>query len=104
MAARQTPYREVSYRRHTLLLRVSGVPGEPYEVSLTDKVPWDRTPILGASLPVTVSAADPTNVQIEWERAPSVVDAATAIRAATKSGDARAAAEALGFKLREPED
>jgi hypothetical protein len=98
-AARQEGKRNVDYE---FRLRVT-VPGRaPYEVSHTERVPWDRTPLIGTTIPVTVSASDPERLQIEWDRAPNLVDAARASADAAKRGDAAGAAEALGFELRDP--
>ena len=99
-AARQEGKRNVDYE---LRLRV-GPPGrDPYDVVLATKVPWDKTPLVGGVLPVTVSASDPGRVEVRWDDAPSLTEAALASGEAARRGDVAGAAEALGFELRDPD-
>ena len=73
-------------------------PGAPYTVKLTDTVPHDRVPMLGNSVPVTVSQSDPQRIEIDWKHAPSIVDMARASADAARRGDSAGAARALGFE------
>src|SRR4051794_26651938 len=97
-AARQEGKRNVDYE---FLLRVT-LPGRAaYEVPHTEKVPWDRTPVMGQMLAVTVSQSDPDRLQIDWDHPANLVDSAQASAEAALRGDSAGAAEALGFKLRD---
>jgi hypothetical protein len=98
-AARQTDKRD---RAHAFRLRISPQAELPYEVDLTATVPWDRLPRVGGTVPVWVSATDPQDVQIDFDRMPSLADQATQSAALAQQGDAASAARALGFELREP--
>ena len=75
----------------------------PYKTELTDTVPHAKVPLLGDQLPVTVSAGDPQRLRIDWDAAPDLAERARASAGAAQRGDAAGAAEALGFKLRDPD-
>lgn len=98
-AARQEGKRNVDYE---FRLRVEPATGEAYEVVHTEQVPWDRTPLVGSTVALTVSASDPQRLRIDWDRVPNIVDAARASADAAKRGDSAGAAQALGFDLRDP--
>ena len=100
-AARQEGKRDVEY---DLRLRVTFPDGASADVPHTAKVPAAKLPFPGQRLPVTFSAADLSRLRIEWDDAPDAADRARASAEAAERGDASAAAEALGFTLREPGD
>jgi hypothetical protein len=64
-------------------------------------VPHDRMPLLGDTIPVTVSQDRVES--IEFDRMPSLADRAMRSAAAAKAGDQEAAARALGFTPRAPD-
>ena len=98
--ARQTGRLDVEFR---LRLAVTVPAHAPYETELTDTVPHAKVPLLGDRLPVTVSAGDPQRLRIDWDAAPDLAERARASAGAAQRGDAAGAAEALGFKLRDPD-
>lgn len=100
-SARQHDKRDLE---HTLDLEVTAPGHGVYAVTVTDTVPYDKTPSIGQSLPVTVSASDPQRVEVDWDRAPSLIDQMGAAGEAAKRGDTDAAARALGFELKDPPD
>ncbi len=99
-AARQEGKRDIEY---ALDLEVTAPDQGTYAVSVTDTVPHEKTPIIGQSLPVTVSAADAQRVEVDWDRAPDLASRMQASGDAAKGGDAAEAARALGFELKDPE-
>lgn len=99
-AARQVGRRDVE---HELDLEVTAPGHSGYTVTLTDRVPHDKTPVVGQALPVTVSAADPQRVEVDWDRAPSLTERALAAGEAATAGDPDAAARALGFEPQDPQ-
>lgn len=80
---------------HEILIRI--LPGGQ-QLTHTCNVPWDRIPRVGQRLPVELCG---DRVTICWDDVPSLVDASRAAAAAALRGDNDAAANALGFKLRE---
>jgi hypothetical protein len=101
IAARQHDKRNLKY---VLALEVTAPGHGVYAVTVKDTVPYDKTPSIGQSLPVTVSASDAQRVEVDWDRAPSLLDQMGAAGEAAKRGDTDAAARALGFELKDPED
>jgi hypothetical protein len=99
-AARQDGKRDIEYE---LDLEVTASGHGVYAVSVTDKVPYEKTPIVGQTVPVTVSEADSRRVEIDWDRAPDLAARMLASGDAAKGGDAAEAARALGFELKDPE-
>jgi hypothetical protein len=96
--ARQTEKRNVQMM---LTLEVSGPSFGPIQIEHVDTVPHEKAPLVGDSLPITVSTADPSQLKIEWEAAPDLAARALASAAAAQRGDTKGAAEALGFTLKE---
>jgi hypothetical protein len=99
-AARQEGKRNVEY---VLDLEVTAPGHGVYAITLTDTVPHDKTPMIGQSLPVTVSASDPQRVDVDWDRAPGLTERMRASADAAKRGDTAGAARALGFEPRDPQ-
>jgi len=97
-ASRQEGRRNVEYEFHLLVTPGSG---DAYEARLVARVPWDHVPVVGAALPVKISASDPANIVIQWRETPTIVHAATDAADAALRGDVAAAAQALGLTLRE---
>jgi hypothetical protein len=98
-AARQTGKLDLDYE-FTLALTLPS--GSTVDVRHTCKVPHDRMPWQGQTVPLRVSPSEPEKLTIEFDRVPSVVDRARASAKAAQAGDAAGAAEALGFTLRDP--
>ena len=96
--AMQTEKRNV---RMSLTLEVSAPAFGPIQIEHTDTVPQQKSPLVGDTLPVTVSQADPSNLRIDWDAAPDLAARALASAAAAQRGDQKGAAEALGFTLKE---
>ena len=96
--ARQTGKLDVEYE---FTLEVAGSSGP---VSLTCVVPHDRMPLLGQSVPVRVSASDPSRVEIDFARVPSLAERAMESARAAQAGDSAEAARALGFEPRPPDE
>ena len=96
--AMQTEKRNV---RMNLTLEVSGPAFGPIQIEHTDTVPHQKSPLVGDTLPVTVSQADPSNLRIDWDAAPDLAARALASADAARRGDQKGAAEALGFTLKE---
>jgi len=71
-----------------------------YAATVTDTVPHDKTPMLGQSLPVTVSASDAQRVDVDWDRAPSLTERMRVAGEAARRGDTDEVARALGFDPR----
>jgi hypothetical protein len=71
-------------------------------VKVTDTVPHDKMPMVGAVLPVSVSASDPQHLEIDWDAAPDITEMVRASSAAARRGDISGAARELGFELRDP--
>ena len=101
VAARQADKRNLTY---VLDLEVTAPGHGVYAVALEDTVPYDKTPSIGQSLPVTVSASDAQRVEVDWDRAPSLLEQMGAAGEAAQRGDTDAAARALGFELKDPQD
>ena len=77
------------------------IPGAaPVSVDHVETVPHEKSPIVGDRIPVTVSAADPSRLTIDWDAMPDLAARATASVAAARRGDSAGAAEALGFQIR----
>lgn len=93
--ARQTGRLDVEYE---FRLSVRGA-----EVTHVCVVPHDRMPLLCQTVPVRVSAADPSRLAIQFDSMPSLTDRARASAAAAQGGDSAAAARALGFEPRPPD-
>ena len=98
-AARQQGKRDIDYAFRLAVRRPNGA---VVEVDHVCRVPHDRMPTLGLELPVTVSATDPENLRIDFDRMPSFAERATAAADAAQRGDTSAAAEALGYRISEP--
>ena len=60
-------------------------------------------PLLGQSLPETVSASDAQRVDVDWDRAPGLTERMRASEEAAKRGDTDAAARTLGFERKDPQ-
>jgi hypothetical protein len=99
MGSRQTQKRN---QQHSIRLSVAISGAEPYEVTITCDVPWNRRPLIGHEVPALVSVQDPQNVRIGWDQMPTLVDQARAAADAANRGDAAGVAEALDFHLRTP--
>jgi hypothetical protein len=102
-AARQTGKLDVEYA-FTLAVQASVAAGPAREVELTCVVPHERMPLVGQAVPIRASAAEPTRVEIDFDRVPSLAERATASARAAQEGDPGAAARALGFTPREPDE
>jgi hypothetical protein len=98
-AARQQGKRDVDY---AFRLAVRAPAGAVVEVEHVCRVPHDRMPTLGLEIPVTVSATDPENLRIDFDRMPSFAERAAAAADAAQRGDTSSAAEALGYQVSEP--
>jgi hypothetical protein len=92
--ARQTGKLDVEYELRLEL--ESGV-----GVAHTCVVPHDHMPVIGDSLPVRVSPSDPSALEIDFERVPSLAERARASADAAQRGDQAGAARALGFTPRD---
>jgi hypothetical protein len=101
IAARQHDKRNLKY---VLNLEVTASGHGVYAVTVEDTVPYGKTPSIGQSLPVTVSASDAQRVEVEWDRVPNLSEQMRAAGEAAKRGDTEAAARALGFELKDPPD
>jgi hypothetical protein len=79
-----TATNESSHQHHTkgsLTLQVV-VPGSaPRTVVLSGKFPSQQFPSLGQELPVRVSPTDPDDVEILWDRVPTIVERMTLLAA-----------------------
>lgn len=98
-SARQAGKLDVDY---LFRLRVTAPGLAAYEADHECRVPHERMPVTGHLVPVTVSAADPERLRIEFDRIPRIADRAMASAHAARRGDVAGAAEALGFELRDP--
>jgi len=98
MGAMQNEKRNV---KMNLTLEVSSAAFGPIQIEHTDTVPHQKSPLVGDRLPVTVSAADPSNLKIDWDAAPDLAARAMASADAARRGDPKGAAEALGFTPKE---
>jgi hypothetical protein len=98
-------YRETGRRdvQQSLKLLVALPGSAPARVTLVTRVPWDRTPLVGYSIPVTVDVAHRKLVRVLWAEMPSLTARSLASAEAARSGDATGAARVLGFELRQPE-
>jgi hypothetical protein len=100
VGARQTEKRN---QTHDIGLSVAVHGAAPYEAGITCDVPWNRRPLVGRNVPVIVSARDPLNVSIDWDRMPDLVEQAHAAAEAARWGDTSDVAEALGFHVVSPQ-
>jgi hypothetical protein len=98
LGAMQSEKRNV---KMNLTLEVSSAAFGPVQIEHVDTVPHAKTPLVGDTLPVTVSTADPSNLKIDWDAAPDLSARALASADAARRGDTKGAAEALGFTLEE---
>src|SRR4051794_10802888 len=89
-------------KAHEFRLEIQPQAELPYEVELKATVPWDHMPRVGGTVPVWVSATDPQDVQIDFDRMPSTAEQALRSAELAQQGDAAGAARALGFELRKP--
>jgi hypothetical protein len=71
------------------------------EVEHTCVVPHDRMPLIGDSLPVRASQSDPSALEVDFARVPSLAERARASADAAQRGDQAGAARALGFTPRD---
>jgi hypothetical protein len=95
--SRQTQKRN---QQHSIRLSVATSGREPYDVTITCDVPWNRRPRIGDEVPALVSVHDPLNVVIDWDQIADLVDQACAAANAAYRGDAAGVAAAFGFRLR----
>ena len=57
-------------------LRVHVDGREPYEVAYRSRVPGEKCPVSGQTLPVSVDADDPQAVRVDWDAAPTLAEQA----------------------------
>jgi hypothetical protein len=90
--------RDVEYQ---LRLAVTMPDGGVVETEHVCRVPYEKSPIVGDTLPVEVDPAKRTVEKILFDEMPKLEDRARASAAAAQAGDSEGAAAALGFKLKE---
>lgn len=93
-----------SGRRHVemqLRLAVTLPDGGVVETDHVCRVPHEKSPLVGDTLPVEVDPAERSVKKILFDEMPKLEDRARASAAAAQAGDNAGAAAALGFKLRE---
>jgi hypothetical protein len=96
--ARRTGARDIEME---LRLAVTMPDGGVVEAEHVCKVPHEKSPLVGDTLPVEVDAAERTVKKVLFEEMPKLEDRARASAAAAQAGDSAGAAAALGFKLKE---
>jgi hypothetical protein len=84
-----------------LRLAVTMPDGGVVETDHLCKVPHEKSPIVGDTLPVEVDPAERTVKKVLFDEMPRLEDRARASAAAAQAGDSAGAAAALGFKLKE---
>ena len=84
-----------------LRLAVTMPDGGVVETDFVCKVPHERSPLVGDTLPVEVDPAERSVKRILFDEMPKLEDRARASAAAAQAGDDAGAAAALGFKLKE---
>jgi hypothetical protein len=84
-----------------LRLAVTMPDGGIVETDFVARVPHEKTPLVGDTLPVEVSAGDRVVTRVLFDEMPKLEDRARASAAAAQAGDSAGAAAALGFKLKE---
>ncbi|MGH2956009.1 MAG: SHOCT domain-containing protein [Solirubrobacterales bacterium] len=81
-----------------LRLSVDTAGEKPYEVEHVCTIPWDKLPRTGQTVPVTISKSHPERLRIEWDRIPSLTEAAKQAEELVKAGDLDGAAAAMGLR------
>ena len=66
----------------------------PYAVDLTAKMPSQKLPAMGDVLPVLVHPDDPSDVVVDWDRVPTILERATQL--AADAAEARRTGEQVG--------
>jgi hypothetical protein len=96
--ARRTGARDIEFE---LKLAVTMPDGGTVDTGFVCKVPHEKSPLVGDTLPVEVDPAKRTVTKVVFDEMPDLEDRARASAAAAQAGDAAGAAAALGFKLKE---
>jgi hypothetical protein len=96
--ARRTGARDIEFQLRLAALMPDG---GTVETDVVCKVPHEKSPLVGDTLPVEVDPAERTVTKILFDEMPRLEDRARASAAAAQAGDTAGAAAALGFKLKQ---
>jgi hypothetical protein len=91
---------DVEYR---FRLALTGDDGSSFETEYVCKVPHQKMPLPNDTLPVDLDPAAGRVIGIRFDEMPDLAERALASAAAARNGDAAGAAEALGYRLRDPD-